>query len=40
MVIALLAYGCPIQANVATFGMDERTVVSLQNGAPGSKSKV
>lgn len=33
MVITLLAYGCPIQAVVAAFGMDERTVVSLQRRA-------
>ena len=33
MVITLLAYGCPIQAIVAAFGMDERTVVGLQKRA-------
>jgi hypothetical protein len=33
MVIALLAYGCPIQAIVAASGMDGRTVVGLQKRA-------
>ncbi len=33
IVITLLAYGCPIQAIVAAFGMDERTVVGLQKRA-------
>jgi transposase InsO family protein len=28
MVLTLLAYGCPIQAIVAAFGLDERTVTS------------
>lgn len=30
IVITLLAYGCPVQAIVAAFGMDERTVQGLQ----------
>src|SRR5438270_8731415 len=30
IVIALLAYGCPIQAIVHAFGLDERTVASWQ----------
>ena len=29
-VITLLAYGCPLQAIVAAFGIDERTVGSWQ----------
>ena len=33
LVITLLAYGCPIQAIVAAFHMDERTVVSWQERA-------
>jgi transposase-like protein len=31
--VTLLAYGCPIQAIVAAFGLDERTVVSWQERA-------
>jgi hypothetical protein len=30
MVVTLIAYGCPVQAIVAAFGLDERTVVSWQ----------
>ena len=30
LVVTLLAYGCPIQAIVAAFHLDERTVVSWQ----------
>ena len=30
LVLTLLAYGCPIQAIVVAFGLDERTVVSWQ----------
>ena len=33
MVITLLAHGCPVQAIVAAFKMDERTVVDLQGQA-------
>jgi transposase-like protein len=33
LVVTLLAYGCPIQAIVMAFGMDERTVRSLQRRA-------
>lgn len=32
-VVALLAYGCPLQAIVATFGLDERTVAAWQKRA-------
>lgn len=32
-VVSLLAYGCPIQAIVATFSVDERTVASWQEAA-------
>src|SRR5256885_454693 len=32
-VISLLAYGCPIQAIVHAFGLDERTVASWQQRA-------
>lgn len=33
IVVTLLAYGCPIQAIVAAFGFDERTVVQWQERA-------
>jgi transposase-like protein len=33
MVVTLLAHGCPIQAIVMAFGLDERTVVSWQERA-------
>ena len=33
IVVTLLAYGCPVQAIVAAFGLDERTVVSWQERA-------
>lgn len=33
LVVALLAYGCPIQAIVAAFGLDERTVISWRDRA-------
>jgi transposase-like protein len=33
IVIKLLAYGCPVQAIVMAFGLDERTVLSWQKGA-------
>ena len=29
-VVTLLAYGCPVQATVMAFGLDERTVLSWQ----------
>lgn len=32
-VVTLLAYGCPVQAIVAAFGLDERTVTRWQRGA-------
>jgi transposase-like protein len=31
IVVALLAYGCPVQAIVKAFGLDERTVLSWQS---------
>lgn len=39
MVVTLLAYGCPIQAIVAAFGLDERTVARWQQraGAQGQR---
>ena len=40
IVITLLAHGCPIQAIVAAFRMDERTVVSLQKRAGGHCEQV
>jgi hypothetical protein len=30
VVVTLLAYGCPVQAIVAAFGLDERTVARWQ----------
>jgi hypothetical protein len=33
MVVTLLAYGCPVQAVVAAFGVDERTVAAWQRRA-------
>ena len=33
MVVTLLAYGCPTQAVVQAFGLDERTVASWGNRA-------
>src|SRR5712692_228460 len=33
LVITLLAYGCPVQAIVAAFGLDERTVARWQQRA-------
>ncbi len=33
LVVTLLAYGCPIQAIVKTFGLDERTVASWRDRA-------
>jgi transposase-like protein len=33
VVVTLLAYGCPIQAVVAAFGLDERTVMSWRDRA-------
>jgi len=33
IVVTLLAYGCPLQAIVAAFGLDERTVVDWQRRA-------
>jgi transposase-like protein len=31
VVVTLLAYGCPVQAIVMVFGLDERTVLSWQS---------
>src|SRR6266702_4551999 len=33
MVVTLLAYGCPVQAIVHAFGLDERTVAGPSRGA-------
>ena len=33
MVVTLLSYGCPVQAIVHTFGLDERTVASWRDRA-------
>ena len=33
IVVTLLAFGCPVQAIVAAFGLDERTVMSWQKRA-------
>ena len=38
IVVTLLAHGCPIQAIVAAFGLDERTVLSWQDRS-GSTAK-
>jgi hypothetical protein len=37
-VVTLLAYGCPVQAIVAAFGIDERTLARWQREA-GSQCK-
>jgi hypothetical protein len=34
-VVTLLAHGCPLQAIVAAFGLDERTVAREGRGRPG-----
>src|SRR6266478_5162387 len=43
MVVTLLAYGCPVQAIVHAFGLDERTVASparsRRNALPASPSR-
>ena len=39
-VITLLAYGCPLQAIVAAFGIDERTVADWQHRAGGHCEQV
>src|SRR5437763_1032758 len=44
IVVTLLAYGCPIQAIVQAFGLDERTVASWRDRAgkhwkPGPSSR-
>ena len=33
MVVTLLAFGCPVQAIVQAFGLDERTVASWRDRA-------
>src|SRR2546425_510998 len=38
IVVTLLAYGCPVQAVVKAFGLDERTVASWRDRA-GAKSQ-
>ena len=40
VVITLLAYGCPIQAIVAAFGLDERTVARWQARAGAQSQRV
>ncbi len=40
MVVTLLAYGCPTQAIVAAFGLDERTVARWQARAGGQCRRV
>ena len=39
-VVTLLAYGCPVQAIVAAFGLDERTVACWQTRAGGQSRRV
>lgn len=39
-VVTLLAYGCPTQAIVAAFGLDERTVADWQDKAGGHAQRV
>jgi transposase-like protein len=39
-VVTLLAYGCPTQAVVAAFGLDERTVADWQDKAGGHAQRV
>lgn len=39
-VVTLLAWGCPVQAIVATFGRDERTVADWQRRAGGQCQRV
>lgn len=40
MVLTLLAHGCPVQAIVATFGLDERTVARWQREAGAQCKRV
>lgn len=40
IVVTLLAYGCPVQAIVAAFGWDERTVKRVQEEAGGHCQEV
>ncbi len=40
VVVTLLAYGCPIQAIVAAFGLDERTVARWQARAGAQRRRV
>ena len=40
IVVTLLAYGCPVRAIVAAFGLDERTVVDWQERAGQHCEKV
>ena len=40
IVVTLLAYGCPIQAIVQAFGLDERTVASWRDRAGRHSQKL
>lgn len=40
LVLTLLAHGCPLQAIVAAFGLDERTVARWQKEAGGQCKRV
>jgi transposase-like protein len=40
LVVTLLAYGCPVQAIVAAFGLDERTVARWQARAGAQRRRV
>jgi hypothetical protein len=39
IVVTLLAYGCPIQAIVQAFGLDERTVASSRTPLTGGRAQ-
>src|SRR5437588_6678266 len=40
IVVTLLAYGCPVQAIVKAFGLDERTVASWRDRSGGQWQRV
>jgi len=40
IVVTLLAYGCPVQAIVKAFGLDERTVASWRDRAGAQCQRV
>ena len=40
LVVTLLAYGCPVQAIVHAFGLDERTVASWRDRAGAQCERV